>query len=230
MKRLVIIAIAAFSLLGVSECYAQNNIKNYKDKYKARKELRKMDKDFNDEKASKRAREQAKDMKKEGWKVAPGALPLEMQLDRSFMLQNQTEDDLLTPMYVSGDATSTAESYDAGKMQALELARLNLAANIETNITEIVENNRNNKQLKAEDAASVIGTLKKSKSYVSKKLGQTTPVVEVYRKLDNGNVQVRVMTYYSMETAREIAKDAIREQLEQEGKNLGTNLDELIGE
>lgn len=229
MRRLVIIAVTALALMGTTECYAQA-IKNYKDRYKARKELMKMDKDLNEEKASKRAREQAKEMKKEGWQVAPGALPLDMQLDRSFLLQNQVAEDLITPLYVWGDATSTGENYDAGKMQALELARLNLVGNIENNITEIVEHNRDNKQLKSEDAASVIGTLKKSKSFVTQKLGQTTPVVEVYRKLNNGNVQVRVMTFYSMDTAREIAKEAIRQQMEEEGKNLGTNLDELVGE
>ena len=228
MKKYVIIA-TLFAFVGVYECYAQE-IKDYKDKYKARKQLMKMDKDMNSEKTSKRARNEAKTMKKEGWKTAPGALPLDVQLDRSYMFQNMFEDDLITPKYVSGDATTIAENYDAGKMQALELARVNLVGNIEASITSIVENNMNNKQLKAEDAASVISTLKKSKSFVTKKLGQTTPVVEVYRQLKNGNVQVRVLTFYSMDTAREIAKEAIREQLENESKKLGTDIDEYLGE
>lgn len=57
---------------------AQNN----KDTWKERKELRKMSRDALKEKASKDARKEAKALTKEDWKAAPGALPLERQLDR----------------------------------------------------------------------------------------------------------------------------------------------------
>ncbi len=229
MKKAMIAIMALGLTVATTNCFAQANMKNYKDKYKARKELMKMDKDFNDEKASKDARKQAKSMEKEGWIVAPGALPLAKQIDRSLLFQNQTEDDLLTPKYVWGDATSTAENYDAGKMQALELARINLIGSIETSITKIVDSNTSNKQLNAGDAASVISTLGKVKSIVSQKLGQTIPVIDTYRTLKNGNVEVRIMTFYSMDTAREITKEAIRKQLEKEGNKLGENLDEYMG-
>lgn len=200
-----------------------------KDKFKQRKELLKMNKDMQSAKVSKASRKQAKEMKKEGWKVAPGALSLEVQIERSSLYQNMFEEDLLTPMYVWGDASSTAENYDAGKMQALELARLNLVGSIETNITQLVENNRDNKQLSAGKAASVIKTIAASKSFITQKLGQTIPVIETYRELTNGNVIVRVQTFYSMEKAREIAFETVREELEKEGEDLGEELDQLMG-
>ncbi len=228
MKKILLATMVMLLAVGTMESYAQST-KEYKSKYKARKELMKMDKDFNNEKASKDAKKMAKTMKKEGWLVAPGGMPLEKQIDRSMLFQNQTEDDLLTPKYVWGDATSTAENYDAGKMQALEIARVNLVSSIESQMTQIIDHNRDNKQLKANDAASVISSLGKAKTIVSQKLGQTIPVIEVYRKLKNGNIEVRVQTFYSMDMAREIAKEAIREKLLEEGKQLDQELDQLIG-
>lgn len=228
MKKILLATMVMFLAMGTMGSYAQST-KEYKSKYKARKELMKMDKDFNNEKASKDAKKMAKTMKKEGWLVAPGGMPLEKQIDRSMLFQNQTEDDLLTPKYVWGDATSTAENYDAGKMQALEIARVNLVSSIESQMTQIIDHNRDNKQLKANDAASVISSLGKAKTIVSQKLGQTIPVIEVYRKLKNGNIEVRVQTFYSMDMAREIAKEAIREKLLEEGKQLDQALDQLIG-
>ena len=134
----------------------------------------------------------------------------------------------MTPKFVSGDASSTAENYDAGKMQALELARQNLVGSIESNITQLVENNRDNKQLNAGKAASVIKTINTSKSFISKKLGQTIPVIEVYKELPNGNVIVRVQIFYSLDKARDIVQNAVREELEKEGEELGDELDELM--
>lgn len=223
----IIVAIGLMLTLAFPVC---SQAQNMKDRFKQRKELLKMNKDMQGVKVSKESRKLAKEMKKEGWKVAPGALSLEQQIERSSLYQNMFEDDLVTPMYVWGDANSTAENYDAGKMQALELARLNLVGSIEANITQIVENNRDNKQLSAGKAASVVKTLNASKSFITQKLGQTIPVIDTYRELPNGNVIVRVQTFYSMEKARDIALDVVRDELEKEGENLGEELNQLLGE
>ena len=156
-------------------------------------------------------------------------MSIEKQLARAELLDNSFEEDGVTQKYAKGDATSTAESYDAGKMQALELARLNLVSSIETDITELAETNRSNKDISADNAASVIKVLRSSKSFVSKKLGQTNSVIEMYRELPNGNVQVRVQTYYSMDKAREIAKSVVREELEKQGDGLQDQLDDIFG-
>lgn len=223
--RIIIIGMVMFFALPAF-CQAQS----MKDRFKQRKELVKLNKDMQGIKASKESRKQAKEMKKEGWKVAPGALSLEQQIERSSLYQNMFEEDAVTPMYVWGDASTTAENYDAGKMQALELARLNLVGSIEANITQIVENNRDNKQLSAGRAASVVKTLSASKTFITQKLGQTIPIIDTYRELPNGNVVVRVQTFYSMEKAREIALDVVRGELEKEGEDLGNELDQLLGE
>ncbi len=228
MKKNLIIAL---SLLLCGNLFAQNEKMSNKDKTKNRTEVVKESNKLQKLKIDKASKKQAKQMKRDGWKVAPGNLPLEQQISRSTVFQNQFEDDFMTPKYVWGDATSVSESYDGGKMQALELARANLISSIETSITKIVENNRDNKQLDAGNAATVVKTLSASKSYVSQRLGQTIPVVEVYRDLPNNNKEVRVMIFYSMDNARKVALDAVREQLEKEGESVEDSvLDSLIGE
>lgn len=229
MKKYMMMALASLFVCG--NLSAQSTVKTTKDKMKQRADIMKLNKKLQSVDVDKASKKQAKQMKKEGWKVAPGNLPLDQQITRSTLFQNQFEDDLITPKYVWGDATSVSANYDGGKMQALELARVNLVSSIESNITKIVENNRDNKQLNADNAATVVKTLSSSKSYVSQRLGQTIPVVEMFRELPNGNKEVRVMVFYSMDTAREIALDAVRDQLEKEGDSLDDNaLKELMGE
>lgn len=200
-----------------------------KQQYKNRSEMMGLVKKLQDDKVSKTSRKQAKQMAKEGWLVAPGGLALEKQIENSALYQNSFEDDGVTPKFVWGDATSIGEHYDGAKMQALEIARMNLASNIESNITKLVEANNSNKQLVAEEAASVSKAITAAKSFVTQKLGQTIIVIETYRRLKNKNYEVRVQIFYSMEKGRALAKQGIREELEKQGDELLDEIDELLG-
>lgn len=219
-KTLLAVAMAGIGLT------AQAQIS--RDSYKQRTEMLGLNKKLQNLKVSKASRQQAKQMRKEGWKVAPGGLPLEQQIERSALFQNSFEEDMVTPRYVWGDASATAETYDAGKMQALELARQNLISSIEADITQIIETNRDNKQIGANDAASVISTLSASQTYIAKKLGQTIPTIEIYRELPRGIVQVRVQTFYSMDKARDVAKQIIREEMERKNVGLQGKIDDIL--
>ena len=77
MKRLISL-IAGILILAANVSSAQSS----KEIMKERKELHKASKKELNEKASKDARKEAKKLSKEGWKTAPGALPLEKQLDK----------------------------------------------------------------------------------------------------------------------------------------------------
>lgn len=166
-----------------------------------------------DEKASKAARKEAKRLKKEGWTVAPGALPLDKQLDRAYLLQMEFDDNMF-PKYVMGEAMSIAENYDAAKVQAMELAKQNLVAQIESEITAIVQNTVGNQQLSADDAASLTKTIVESENKIMQRIGRVIPVVEAYRTLDNGNKEVLVRIAYSMDMAKQVVKETIREEWE----------------
>ncbi|EKJ90135.1 hypothetical protein QR305_04079 [Bacteroides finegoldii] len=197
------------------------------DVYKERRELMKMSKSALNEKASKAAKKEAKKYVKEGWEVAPGALPIEKQLDKAYMMQQQYDESMF-PLFIMGEAMSIGEHYDAAKMQAMELAKQSLAGQIQTEITALVDNQVSNKQLSADEAASISQTVSAGKNLISQKIGRVIPVVEMYRSKSNGNKEILVRVGYNARMAKEIAKDAIRDELQQKGEDLSKKLDQLL--
>ena len=180
-----------------------------------------------DKKASKAARKEAKSLTKEGWDVTPGTLPLEKQLDKSYQMQYQTDDNGY-PKFYMGEAMSTGENYDAAKMQAIELAKQNLAGQIQTEITALIENTVANKQLGPDEAASITESITASKNLISQSLGRVVTIVECYRTLTNKNKEVLVRIAYNVEMANEMAKKVIRKDLEEKGEDLHEQLDKIF--
>ena len=201
---------------------------SFEEAQKERAALRKASKAELNEKATKAARQEAKKLTKAGWLTAPGALPLDRQLDRSYLMQYQFDEDQY-PKFIMAEAMSIGENYDGAKMQALELAKQNLAGQIQTEVTTLVESTVANGQLTAEDAATVTKSVAASKSLFSQRLGRVIPVVEVYRTLKNKNKEVLVRIAYNMATARAMVKQAVREDLERQGDNLHKDLDSKLG-
>jgi len=199
-----------------------------KEQLKERKELRKQAKKDLNEKASKAARKDAKKFAKEGWKVAPGGLPLDKQLDRSYMMQQEFDEDLF-PKYIIGEAMATGENYDATLDHAEELVKLNIAGQIQTEITALIENTVANNQLGPEEAASVVKMVAAAKSLIAQSIGRTIPIVNVYRTLGNKNKEVRVYKGYNSKMAKAAAKKAIRDELAKESEELQKKLDEHLG-
>ena len=201
---------------------------SFEEAQKERAALRKASKAELNEKATKAARQEAKKLTKAGWLTAPGALPLDRQLDRSYLMQYQFDEDQY-PKFIMAEAMSIGENYHGAKMQALELAKQNLAGQIQTEVTTLVESTVANGQLTAEEAATVTKSVAASKSLFSQRLGRVIPVVEVYRTLKNKNKEVLVRIAYNMATARAMVKQAVREDLERQGDNLHKDLDSKLG-
>ena len=199
-----------------------------KEQKKERKEMSKMTKSELNSRASKTARREAKKFKKDGWLVTPGTLPIEKQLDRSYNMLYEIDENMM-PKYIMGEAMSIGENYDAAKLQALELAKQNLAGQIETEVTELVENTVANKQLSQEQAASITQTVSASKNLISQSLGRVLPVIEMYRVKNNKNKEVYVRLAYSTDMAMQVAKKVIKEELEKKGQDLHEELDKCLG-
>ena len=223
MKK-IILSLALCLLAGTSVSYAQIT----KEQIKERKEVKKASRNELNEKASKAARKEAKKLKKEGWTNAPGALPVDKQLDKSYMMQMEYDEDLF-PKYMMGEAMSIGQNYDAAKMQAVELAKQNLAGQIQTEVTALIENTVANKQLSAEEAESIVQSILAGKSLISQSIGRTITVVEVYRTLQNKNKEVLVRLAYNSSMAKAAAKRAAQKELEKKGEDLQKKLDELLG-
>jgi hypothetical protein len=192
-----------------------------------RKEIKKEAQKEMSEKVSKEVKKQAKQMIKEGWIVAPGPLPLERQLDRSYKMQYEY-DESGYPTYIMAQAQSISENYDAGRLQAMELAKQDLAGQIQTEVTVLIESQVANEQLSGEQAASITKTVSASKNLISQGIGRVITVVEAYRVLPNKNKEVLVRLAYNSEMAMEAAKRALKKELELEAANLGVDVDKIF--
>ncbi len=221
MKKLVITLSVLF--LGASMLLAQD----YNSAIAERKAMSKYAKSELNDRASKAAKKAAKTYGKEGWLVAPGHLPLEKQLDRSYQMQYEF-DDMGYPKYIMSEAMSIGENYDAAKMQAQELAKLSLAGQLQSEIVALVENEVSNEQLSNEQAASVTETVMGAKNLISQKIGRVITVVECYRDKAGKNKEVRVMIAYNTAMAMEAAKSAVRDELKKKGDELHEKLDGLL--
>lgn len=224
MKKITVVTMALIATLSVSNINAQTP----KEQLKERKELAKASKNELSEKASKTARKEAKSLAKNGWTVAPGALPLEKQLDKSYMMQYQYDSDGF-PLYIMAEAMSVGGNYDAAKMQSLELAKQNLAGQIQTEVTALIENTVANEQMDQGDAVSITRSVMASKNLITQSIGRVVPVVEIYRASNGNNKEVLVRIAYSMNMAKTAAKKAVKQDLEQRGESLHNKLDQLLG-
>lgn len=222
MKKLVLLFAASLFVGGVA--YSQST----KEIREEREAIAKMSKAALNDKATKSARKEAKELKKDGWLSAPGALPIDRQLDRSYLMQYEYDENML-PKYIMGEAMSIGRNYDAAKMQAFELAKQNLAGQIQTEITALIENTVANEQLGAEQAESVTRSVMAAKNLISQSIGRTITVVEVYRTLSNKNKEVLLRIAYNSNMAMSAAKKAVKKDLEQRGDNLHEKLDEILG-
>ena len=222
MKKIISLIVSVVLLFGTTTVYADS----LKSQEKTRKEITKQSKKDLEQKASKAARKEAKKLKKNGWSVAPGALPLEKQLDKSYLMQYDSDG---YPRYIMAEGMSIGGNYDAAKMQALELAKQNLAGQIQTEITALIENIVANEQIEQGDAASITRSVMASKNLISQSIGRIVPVVETYRVVNDNNREVLVRIAYDTDTAKAVTKKVVKEDLKQRGDDLHYKLDQLLG-
>lgn len=223
MKKFFLIAIALLLTCGFINVQAQSQASINKE----RKLVDKLSTSELKEKSTKVARTEAKKLTKQGWQVTPGALPLEKQLDRAYKMQYEFDDNQY-PKYIMAEAMSIGENYDAAKMQALELAKQNLAGQIQTEITALIENTVANQQMEAGKAASITKTIAASKNLITQSLGRVLPVTEVYRS-SKQNKEVLVRIAYNSEMAKQAAIKVIKQELEKKGEDLHEQLDKVMG-
>jgi len=177
-------------------------------------------------KAYKQARKEAKSLSKEGYYIAPGALPMEKQLENAWLKQYM-EDDKGYPKYIVETGNSVAETQTAAKLQAVETAKLNIAGNITTQVAALIESSIANQQLNSEEAASLTKTVAAAQNLIVQELGRTVVLVEMYKKIGK-NVEASVRVSYDQVAGVEIAKKVIRKQLEEQADGLQDKLDHIM--
>ena len=213
MKKLIFSFTLLFAVLAIMPAYTQNTAKD------AEKDLNK--------KSVKVARKEAKKLKKQGYFVAPGALPLDKQLEKAYIKQNM-EDENGYPKYIVSSGNSVAGTQTAAKLQAMETAKLNLAGTISTNVAALIKNSISNEQLTLEEANTITKTIGASKSIIAQKLGRVIPLAEMYKNVGKNNIQCDLQIAYNSKTAMDMAKQVIRKKLEEETEITHNQLDKLM--
>ena len=167
-------------------------------------------------------------MEKEGWKVAPGNPSMELQLIDSYKMQYQ-RDEFGYDKFIQGEAMTVGQMYDAALFQAQNLSKMDLAGKMETRVIQIIDNKLANKEITRDEATSLATSVSAGKNLVAQKLGQVITPVKLYRDLPNGNIEVRVIVYYSQALAMRAAKEALRGELEKDASELAGKVDDIIG-
>ena len=211
MKRKSIYSLIILLLFSLA-VVAQQNTKDLK------KDIKK--------KAVKEARKEAKRFKKQGFYVAPGALPMEKQIEKAWMRQYET-DDVGFPLYIVSSGNSVANTQSAAKLQSTELAKLELAGTISTQVAALIENSIANQQFSAEEAASVTKTVAASKNIIAQELGRVIPLFEIYKKVGD-NIESNVRIAYNSQMAQKVAQKAIQKKLEEETEIAHEKLEKLM--
>lgn len=205
MKKLWIIVLSLVTV--VSACFAETS---------TQKDIHKL------------VKKEVKRLAKEGWMVSPGALPLEKQLERAYLMQYE-QDENQSPRYIMGEASSVGDSYDSAKADAMSLAITNLAAHIQSEVTALIEHQVEDRRISQEDAKSISETVMASQDLISKSIGRAIPVMECYRTTRQKDSEVLIRIAYDAEMAKEAARQAVRDELAKKGNHLHEQLDTVLG-
>lgn len=173
------------------------------------------------------AKKDAKSYEKDGWVTSPGSLPLQIQFQKAYEMQVE-KDESGYPKYITGNGMSIGENYDAARMQAMEVAKFEIARLIATELKGLTANSLANDQYAPEEAESINKVIGESTGIISQSLGKVIIMVECYRTLKNKNKEVLVRIACNAELAMEAGKKAIRKNLESKGEELREKLDELM--
>ena len=225
MKKSLLISVFATLAMMIS----LNALAQEKATGKAYKAIQKDEKVINKDlqkKAIKEARKQAKELTKEGFKTPVGKLPLDKQLENSW--EKQMEIDAKTnPYWYIATSRVIGGNQSAAAMQATNTAKIDIAGQVQTKVTQLIESKVANDDMGQEEAASLSSAVAAGKSIISGTLGRTIPLVEVYRTLPNKNVEVMVTIGYSLEAANKVAVKALSEELAKKSPELAKELDKL---
>lgn len=223
-KNLFVSALAVFAMMLVMDVCAQEKAtgESFKELKKHEKVL---DKNLR-KKAVKEARQEAKKLEKEGFKTPVGKLPLGKQLEDAW--EKQAEMDINgNPYWYIASSRMVGGNQSSAALQAVNAAKIDLAGQIQTKVSQLIEAKVANDDMGQEEAASLTSVVASSKSVISATLGRTVPLVEVYRALPNGNFEVMVTIGYSTQTANQEAVRAIRKELAAKSEVLAKELDKL---
>lgn len=158
----------------------------------------------------------AKQLTKEGWKVMPGKLPLARQIQdaRFAELDTDTEN---APLNFVGTHTAIGGNYSAAKQICDARAYAEIAQQVSNQVAKQVKDQLASRNLGDGDLELVDETMSAAKTTIAAQLQGVKPVMEIYKDLDLGKYEVRVVVIVNYKATIKAAKAALYTELK--GKN-----------
>lgn len=178
-------------------------------------------------KVQKDMRKEAKKLGKEGWRVMPGKLPLDRQLQDSRYAELDTNQEG-EKRFFTGNHQAVGGNYTAAKQIADDRARLELAQSIYGVIAQKIESQVASKDFGDGDIETIDQFVSAHKSIISAQLQGVTHTLEMYRQNKNGQYEVRVMVKTDAEKALKLAKAGLRNELQNKSAKLAQDLDRIL--
>lgn len=182
-------------------------------------------------KPTKEAKQQAKQLKKQGWIVPAGERSLEQQWTESQLLAAElTADDNGAPTrrFIQHTGFATAGTYNAAYAAARSNAQVEIASMLETKIAAAMQGKLDNAQRDAVNATTVDKYNQRVKAIVDESLNNSIPVLTIYRVLPNNNFELQVrLAFDKKEVAARLKRD-LQKELEAEGDELNVIVDSVL--
>ena len=166
---------------------------------------------------------EAKEYAKQGWKVTPGSLSMTDQIKRGWQIERELDEEGLNK-WVVAEGKSIGTAYNSARMQSMTVAKNELAGKMSTEMTTLVEQKLGNDEVGME---SVSQTIQASKGRFTQKLGRIYTLMECYRYLPDGRVEVLLRIAYPYEKAMKAMRDAVKEN--GGDSEIGNRLNEIMG-
>lgn len=198
-------------------------VEQQKEVIKMRKTMAKMTRKQVESNVWKETKRQVRAWKKEGWKSSPGTPSLEQQLNDALMAQYELEGTF--PRFIIGRGSGYGSTFGTARKQAVARARADVAACIQTEVTELIEASESNVELSHSDVETVGKVLTSSRQFVEQSLGRTQVVFEAFREKD-GKTEVMVNVSCDGRSAR----STVLKAFEKESGELQEKLSKLMGE
>ena len=222
MKRFIIgtftvVFLAFFAALTVN---ASEETKKTRKEQKA--ELRK---EF-DAKASKKARQRAKELKKDHWQLFGAGSTFEDQLERAWRYQEPNEDGEIE--YIVESGTGTGKNRNAAQNAAKMNARSAIGKTLESEIGSLIEGNLNNSVMSEDEALTQDDMNEVYTSFMQQKLKKAIVVSEWYRKTDAGTYQVDVTMALRIATFKEELNELWKRETKEKNEQMHKKLSEKL--
>ena len=163
-------------------------------------------------KANRTAIKEAKAYKKEGWKTMPGTLSLDKQIESAKKASIQTDSDGVL-MYYMASCQAVGGNYAAAKQIASNRAKLDLVRSATMDVADKTIDQLANNNLGEGDIELIDETVTTTQFSANMNLKGVSQFVEIYRELDNGNVEVMVTQGVERKSVEKEFRKNLRESL-----------------